>query len=51
VTDANDEQLDWERISEIMARNAEGSLADLTETLLRPSDAMGGKLTMRPWYS
>jgi hypothetical protein len=33
VTDANDEQFGLERISEIMARNAEGSLADLTETL------------------
>jgi len=33
VTDANDEEFGLERIGEIMARNAEGSLADLTETI------------------
>jgi hypothetical protein len=33
VTDASDEQFGLERIGEIMARNAEGSLADLTETI------------------
>jgi serine phosphatase RsbU (regulator of sigma subunit) len=33
VTDANDEEFGLERIGEIMARNAEGSLADLAETL------------------
>ena len=33
VTNANDEQFGLERISEIIARNAEGSLADLTDTI------------------
>ena len=33
TTDANDEEFGLERIGEIMARNAEGSLADLTETI------------------
>jgi hypothetical protein len=41
VTDANDEEFGLERISEIMARNAEGSLADLTETLFAAARRYG----------
>gem|GEM_PF-3169302 len=33
MEDANDEQFGMERIAEIVARNADGPLADLTERL------------------
>jgi hypothetical protein len=41
VADANDEQFGLERISDIVARNAEGSLADLTETLFAAARRYG----------
>jgi hypothetical protein len=41
VTDANDEEFGLQRISEIMARNAEGSLADLTETIFAAARRYG----------
>jgi serine phosphatase RsbU (regulator of sigma subunit) len=41
VTDANDEEFGLERIGEIMARNAGGSLADLTETIFAAVRSFG----------
>ncbi len=41
VTDANDEEFGLERITEIIARNAEGSLADLTETIFAAARRYG----------
>jgi serine phosphatase RsbU (regulator of sigma subunit) len=41
VTDASDEQFGLERIGQIMARAAEGSLADLTETIFATARRYG----------
>jgi serine phosphatase RsbU (regulator of sigma subunit) len=41
VTDVSDEQFGMERIEEIVAQNARGSLADLTERLFAAVRAHG----------
>ena len=41
VTNADDEEFGLERIGEIMARNAEGSLTDLTETIFAAARRYG----------